>query len=179
MNEPNNLSPERFVEIRDLLFSLFQKHGLKFKVFGGTVMNLLDNTRGTSDLDMAIQKNMVEVEKLVAALVECDFGVKEEILEGIFGADPQKEEYLFAFSRLYSDNPYFAGFHIDLCFEFGDTIYETIESEECDVNGLTINMATLAQILKMKKSIEQARDRDKQDIGKLEKELRLRDEFSE
>jgi hypothetical protein len=173
-----NLSPERFGEIRDLLFSLFQKHGLKFKVFGGTVMNLLDNTRGTSDLDMAIQKKTAEVEKLAAALAECNFGTRDEIFEGIFGADPQTDEYLFAFSRIYSENPYYTGFHIDICFEFGDTTYETIESEKRNVNGLAVDMATLAQMLKMKKSIKQTRDRDNRDIEKLEKELGTSNEFS-
>ena len=111
----NILSSERFIEIRNVLLNSFNKHGLSYKLFGGVVMNIYDDTRGTSDLDMAIRRTMDEVNKFVSALIDCNYGTRDEILEGIFGADPQSEEFLFAFSRILPGNPYFSGFHIDLC----------------------------------------------------------------
>ena len=47
-------------------------------------MSFLEESRTTSDVDMVIQKNMDEVEKFIAALEECRYADREEILEGIF-----------------------------------------------------------------------------------------------
>ena len=168
----NNLSSERFIKIRNELLASFNQHGLNYKLFGGVVMNIYDDTRGTSDLDMSIQRTMDDVNKFVNALVDCKYGTRDDILEGIFGADPQSEEFLFAFSRIQSDNPYFSGFHIDLCFDFGSTTYESIISEKQNINGITVDMATLPQMLKMKQQIDPLRDRDIQDISFLRKKLR-------
>ena len=44
----NNLSSERFIEIRNVLLASFNKHGLNYKLFGGVVINIYDDTRGTS-----------------------------------------------------------------------------------------------------------------------------------
>ena len=167
----NKLSSERFIDIRNTLLASFNKHGLNYKLFGGVVMNVYDDTRGTSDLDMAIQRTMDEVHKFVDALVDCDYGTRDEILEGIFGADPQSEEFLFAFCRIQSDNPYFSGFHIDLCFDFGSTSYESITTERQEIGGITVDMATLTQMLKMKQQINPPRDRDTQDIKFLQQKL--------
>ena len=167
----NNLSSERFRKIRNELLASFNKHGLNYKLFGGVVMNIYDDTRGTSDLDMAIQRNMDDVNKFVNALVDCEYGTRDEIFEGIFGADHKSEEFLFAFSRIQSDNPYFSGFHIDLCFDFGSTTYESIISEKQNINGIAVDMATLPQMLKMKQQIDPPRDRDTQDISFLRKKL--------
>ena len=167
----NNLSSERFIGIRNTLLASFNKHGLDYKLFGGVVMNIYDDTRGTSDLDIAIRRTMDEVYKFVDALVDCEYGTRTEILEGIFGADPQSEKFLFAFSRILSNNPYFSGFHIDLCFDFGSTTYESIASERQEVNGITVDMATLPQMLKMKQQIDPLRERDTQDIRFLQQKL--------
>jgi hypothetical protein len=157
-----------FGKIRDKLFSAFNRYGLKYKVFGGTVMNFLDDSRGTSDVDMTIKQDMAEVHKFADALMECGYGTKEEIFEGVFGADPQTEEYLFALSRIYSDNPEFAGFHIDLTFDFGQIKYDAIETVEQTVNGITVNMATLPQMLKLKKGTDPLLAKDIRDISFLE-----------
>ena len=174
--ESSNLSPEVFEKIRDLLFSAFNRHDLKYKVLGGTVMNLMDELRGTSDVDMTIMQNMVEVHKFADALVECGYGTKEEIFDGIFGADPQTEEYLNDLSRITSDSPEFAGFCIDLIFDFGKIKYETLETEEMNINGVIVNMASLTQMLKLKKGIAQPLEKDLRDIAFLEKHLG-KDEF--
>jgi hypothetical protein len=166
---------DKFTEIRDILFSSFNKHGLKYKVFGGTVMNFLEESRTTSDIDMAIQKNMGEVEKFIDALVDCGYADRQEILDGIFGADPHEEIFLFAMSRILPSSEEYYGFHIDLCFEFGSTTYESLETVPQNVNGITVDMAVLKQMLKMKEAIDPKRDRDIDDISVLRRRL-LKDE---
>ena len=164
---------ERFLVIRDILLSSFNKHGLSYKLFGGVALNLHNDRRETTDIDMAIQRTMESVYRFVDALVDCEYGTRDEVLDSIFGADPRTEEFLFAFSRVTSNNPYFAGFHIDLCFDFGATSYETIVTEKQEINGITVEMATLPQLLKMKKAIDPKRDRDLADIEFIESALGL------
>ena len=155
---------EDYDRICGILYTAFSEVGLDYKVFGGAAISFYDMKRLSTDVDMALRKLLSEVDLFIKALESCQFSTKDEILNEIFGADPHEESNLFAMCRITSGNALFAGFHIDLCFEFGDNTYETIVANEIERNGLNIQVATPEHLLKMKGNIKVDRDQDKRDI---------------
>ena len=67
---------------------------------------------------------------------------------------------MFAMSHVLPSNEDYFGFHIDLCFVFGSTTYESMEAVPQNVNGIIVDMAVLHQMLKMKEAIDPKRGRD-------------------
>jgi len=86
--------------LRDRVLNALAKVGLSYRLFGGVAIAIHDPSRETHDIDFVLKKQMNDVNKLVEALVLCEFGARKDILDQIFGADPHEEMYLFALSRL-------------------------------------------------------------------------------
>lgn len=157
----------KFKEFRNLVLNSFKSVDLSVKIFGGVAVSLYSKERGTLDIDMAIKKNLEDVSKLIVALESIEFSTQERILEDIFGADPHEELFLFAMCRLTSDNPKFSDYHIDLCFEFGNHSYDTLEAEEVELDGVKTLVVTLPQLVAMKKKINPPRPQDIKDLETL------------
>lgn len=153
-----------FDEFRDAVLEALEEVGLSVKIFGGVAVSVYDKDRDTIDIDMAVRKDLEDVNKLIVALESIGFSTKEKMLDDIFGADPHQEEFLFAMCRLTSDSPKFSNYHIDLCFEFGSHSYETLEAEETDIGGNKVLVVTLPQLIAMKKKVNPPRPQDIKDI---------------
>jgi hypothetical protein len=104
----------------DRAFSLFRNevikslnaHGVAYKIFGGAVVQLIESSRGTEDIDMFVLNTELNVDNLVKALVFCKFGEYQDLREQInTNVNDGYETF-----QLVSTNPRWKDFWLDISF---------------------------------------------------------------
>jgi hypothetical protein len=140
------------------------KHNVDYKLVGGSIVQLIDNTRETKDLDLLVQDTQDNLNKLIDALVSCEFATAEEVRYQIYGDDETTEGYN-AF-QLVPSNPLWSDFHIDMCLKLGQYSYDTSPTEvHTTETGLQINSVPFRYIAHMKANVfPQPRPQDHKDI---------------
>ncbi|HEX3694702.1 MAG TPA: nucleotidyl transferase AbiEii/AbiGii toxin family protein [Polyangia bacterium] len=122
---------------RDLIAELFRalaREGVRYKVVGGIALNLHGLVRATEDLDLVVDPQPQNVERLKAALgsVFSDPEIEKISAEDLVGEYPAIQ-YV----------PPAGGFSIDILARLGEAFdFEAIESESADVDGTAVPVAT-------------------------------------
>ena len=158
---------------RDEVITSLNEHGVAYKLVGGSVVQLIDSTRETSDLDLMIQKTRDNIDKLIQALAACQFASISDLSEQIYGDAGGVDDY-DAF-QLIPSNPLWSEFHIDMCFKLGDSDYNTYGNETHETSsGLQIRSIPFVDIVRMKaKVFPKPRLQDIKDIGVIADHLGL------
>jgi len=137
---------DRIVE----LLRAFKREGLAYKIIGGVAMNIQGLARGTRDLDIFVLANEANVACLRRALhsVFDDASIDEIRAEDLAGEFPAIQ-YV----------PPVEGFHIDILARLGEAFdFASIEFEMRDIADLSVPVATLVMLYRMKKNTVRPRD---------------------
>jgi hypothetical protein len=148
------------------LFRALAREGVRYKVVGGIALNLHGLVRATEDLDIFVDPDPSNVERLKAALrfVFADPEI-DQISATDLGGEYPAIQYL----------PPDGSFSIDILARLGTAFdFEAIEYEETDVDGITVPVATPRMLYRMKK--DTVRPQDRADADRLRREFHLEDE---
>lgn len=143
------------------LFRALSREGVRYKVVGGIALNLHGLVRATEDLDLFVDPEPANVDRLKAALrsVFADPEI-EEISAADLGGDYPAVQYL----------PPDGGFSIDILARLGTAFdFESIESQETNVEGIVVPVATPRMLYRMKKDTVQ----DQADADRLRRAFHL------
>jgi predicted nucleotidyltransferase len=156
------MTPNAFLQYRNSIIESMNKHGVAYKLVGGSVVQLIDATRETSDLDLMVQRNDENVEKLVQALSACGFAAEDDLREQIFTEDDEE----FASFQIVPSKSEWEGFHIDMCFSLGQFEFDTLPGEtHRTTDGLEIHSVPFLTIVRMKANVfPRPRPQDIKDI---------------
>jgi len=162
------MEDKAFLSYRNEVIASLNKHDVEYKLVGGSVVQLIDSSRKTVDLDMLISKTKENLRRFIAALVDCGFASEVELRNQIFGSGRQEtpDEAYDAF-QLESSNPRWGKFHLDMCFQLGGKFtYENSHSETHTTDtGLKIRSVPYKYVAHMKANVwPQPRPRDIEDI---------------
>jgi hypothetical protein len=148
------------------LFRAFAREQVRYKVVGGVALNLHGLVRATEDLDIFVDPAPFNVERLKRALRSV---FEDPEIDGISATDLGGEypavQYL----------PPDGTFSIDILARLGTVFdFESVESEEADVEGIVVPVATPRMLYKMKK--DTARLQDRADAERLRREFHLEED---
>ena len=149
----------------DLLRAL-SREGVRYKVVGGMALNLHGLVRATEDLDIFVDPEEANVERLKAALrsVFSDPDI-EQISAADLGGEYPAVQYL----------PPDGSFSIDILARLGTAFdYQSIEVQDADVEGIVVPVATPRMLYRMKK--DTVRPQDRADADRLRREFHLEDD---
>ncbi len=148
------------------LFRAFSREGVRYKVIGGIALNLHGLVRATEDLDIFVDPDPLNVEKLKAALrsVYSDPEI-DQISAADLGGEYPAIQYV----------PPDGGFSIDILAKLGTAFdFDAIEVQDTDVEGTVVPVATPRMLYRMKK--DTVRLQDRADAERLRREFSLKDE---
>ena len=148
------------------LFRAFSRERVRYKVVGGIALNLHGLVRATEDLDIFVDPDPSNVERLKVALrsVFADPEI-DRISAADLGGEYPAVQYL----------PPDGNFSIDILARLGTAFdFESIESQETDVEGIVVPVATPRMLYRMKK--DTVRLQDKADAERLRREFHLEDD---
>jgi predicted nucleotidyltransferase len=156
------MTDNAFLRYRNEIIASMNKHCVAYKLVGGTVVQLIDDTRETSDLDLMMRRSEENIENLIQALVDCGFATVDDLREQIF-ADNDED---FTSFQIVPSKPEWAGFHIDLCYSLGQFNYDTLpEAKHETTDGLVLNSVPFLTIVRMKANVfPKPRPQDIKDI---------------
>ncbi len=129
-----------------------EREGVRYVVIGGVALNLLGLPRATLDLDLFVEPDAENVERLKAALRRvfhdpCIDGITTEDLLGEYPAI----QYV----------PPDGAFSLDILTRLGEAFaYGDIESQRLPFEDLTVTVATPRMLYRMKRETVRPRDRD-------------------
>ena len=164
-----------FAIFRNEVIASLNEHDVAYKLVGGSVVQLIDNTRETADLDMLIKNSTANIDRLILALADCKFATAEELQSHIYG-DEQEPIGSYDAYQLAPSNPRWEGFYIDMCLQLsGQFTYENTPSEEHTTSaGLTIYGVPYSFVAHMKRKVyPQMRPQDIEDIITISEHLGL------
>lgn len=125
--------------------------GVAYRVVGGVALNFWGLARATVDLDIFVAPDEANVARLRAALMSVfhDPEIDQITAEDLGGAYP-------AIQYVPPDGL----FHIDILARLGERFrFEDIESEELEVDGVAVHVATPRTLFRMKKDTVRLQDR--------------------
>jgi predicted nucleotidyltransferase len=141
-----------FIAFRNEIVKSLNKHGVKYKVFGGAVICLIDDNRETEDLDIFIEQTEANINAFIEAISESGFCAYEVLADFIFGTSGEDYKHYGTFFLKAAKEEWDA-FHIDLCFKLGQYNYNALPEEEYDDNGLKIKIVPFRDIATMKANV--------------------------
>lgn len=154
-----------FVLVKRLLSALEQQK-VRYAVFGGAALNLHGLARFTDDLDLFIEPEAENIERLKVALATV---FEDESIEEI-SADDLMGEYP-AVQYVPPDGT----FHVDILTRLGDAFrFEDLELERHPFEELTVSVVTPRTLYRMKK--DTGRLQDRADAALLRERFSLEDE---
>jgi len=139
---------------------------VRYRIVGGVALNFWGLARATVDLDIFVAPDEANIARLRAALdaVFNDPEIDQITAGDLSGAYP-------AIQYVPPDGP----FHIDILARLGERFtFEDIESEELEVEGVPVHVATPRMLYRMKK--DTVRLQDRADADRLRKHYQLEDE---
>lgn len=78
------MTGDNFVSFRDAILCSFNEHGVEYKIFGGTAIQLIYPLRETGDIDMFIRKTHDNIQRLICALESCGFSTRDSLVEVLY-----------------------------------------------------------------------------------------------
>jgi len=151
----------------------FQKQKVKYVIVGGLALNLLGANRATYDLNILVQLNRDNLEKIVGILKKHKYYVKQPVDPmGIADKETRedwiKNKHLKAFN-FYKDS---TGEEVDIILESPVTFERSRKNSRIiKINGLSIRVISPDDLIKMKKHA--GREVDKLDIEVLKEIKRV------
>lgn len=148
------------------LFAALSREAVRYKVVGGIALNLHGLVRATEDLDLFVDPDPTNVERLRTALksVFADPEV-DQISASDLGGDYPAIQYI----------PPDGDFSIDILARLGTAFdFEGIEAEDAEVEGIVVPVATPRMLYRMKK--DTVRPQDRADAERLRREFHLEDD---
>jgi hypothetical protein len=156
------MDDDRLLEV----FRALSREGVRYKVIGGIALNLHGLVRATEDLDIFVDPEPSNVDRLKAALqsVFSDPEI-EQISAADLGGEYPAIQYL----------PPGGSFSIDILARLGTAFdYASIESEDANVEGVTVSVATPRMLYRMKR--DTVRPQDRADAERLRREFSIEGE---
>ena len=145
------------------LLTALERHGVTYAVFGAVALNLHGLARFTEDLDIFIEPDPVNIDRLKAALRSV---VNDPEIESITAAD-----LLGAYPAVQYTPPD-GTFRIDILTRLGDAFaFADLEIERAPFDDLTVNVVTPRTLYRMKK--DTVRLKDKADAELLRRRFKL------
>ena len=135
---------------REVLAAL-ERHEVRYVIIGAVALNLQGLARATEDLDIFVEPEAANIDRLKAALksVFQDPHVDEITAEDLLGDYPAIQ-YI----------PPEGSFHIDILTRLGEAFsFEDLESERVDFDGLEVTIVTPETLYLMKKATVRLRDK--------------------
>ena len=170
---------QEFTDFRDAVLCALDNNEIPYKLFGGAVIALLDGSRITYDIDIALPRKEEFAEKIIDALYSIGFcEMREKIAIQIYGInDDWKGVEEESTLQLESDRKGWEEYHIDLCFNLGEHNYDTMPSIDFKTDTMTLTIVEPAHIAVMKANIfPKPREKDIEDIMTIKKYLGVDDE---
>ena len=128
----------------------FEREGVQYVIFGGVALNLQGLARATEDLDVFVAPNEENIDRLRSALqnVFNDPHLDEITAEDLLGEYPAVQ-YI----------PPEGTFHVDILTRLGEAfVFEDLESERLNFDGLEVTVVTPMMLYRMKRSTVRPHD---------------------
>ena len=138
----------------EILYHLrcLQAAGVKYVMVGATAMGVHGLARATEGVDLLLQANATNIERLRAALREAY--PEDTSVDEIRNQDPLGD---YAVVRYY---PPSGSYHFDFIAKLGEAAtFESVEAETKDIEGISVRVATPGELCRLKKDTIRAIDR--------------------
>jgi len=148
------------------VLAALERHGVRYVVFGAAALNFHGLARFTEDLDLFIEPDSRNIERLKAALssVFDDPQIDQISADDLLGEYPAVQ-YV----------PPEGAFHIDVLTRLGDAFaYADLDAQRMPFDEITISVASPATLYRMKR--DTVRLKDKADAELLRRRFGLKDE---
>lgn len=154
------------VEITKKVLAALEREGVHYVVFGAVAINLLGLARATEDLDLFVEPESDNIDRLKAALqsVFADPSIQEITAEDLLGDYPAVQ-YI----------PPEGAFHLDILTRLGEAFrFQDIESMRVELEGQPASVATPRMLYRMKK--DTVRPKDWADAAALRRRFHIEDD---
>lgn len=136
---------------------------VKYVIFGAVALNLHGLARSTEDLDLFVEPEASNIERLKLALTDAiaDPEIEQIAAADLLGAYPAVQYF-----------PPGGAFHIDILTRLGEAFrFADLETERVPYEDLTVTVVTPRMLYRMKR--DTVRPRDKADASALREHFRL------
>jgi hypothetical protein len=154
------------LEIAKKILAALEREGVRYVVFGAMAINLLGLARATEDLDLFIDPEPENIERLKSALhsVFFDPSIDEISAEDLLGDYPAVQY-----------NPPEGAFHLDILTRLGEAFhYRDLDAIRIDLDGQLVSVASPKTLFRMKKGT--VRPKDWGDAEALRRRFKLEDD---
>ncbi|HEX3531007.1 MAG TPA: nucleotidyl transferase AbiEii/AbiGii toxin family protein [Thermoanaerobaculia bacterium] len=148
------------------ILEALEKKGVRYVVFGAMAINLLGLARATEDLDLFVDPEPENIERLKAALhsVFLDPSIDEISADDLLGDYPAVQY-----------NPPEGAFHLDILTRLGEAFhYRDLEAIRIDLDGQLVSVASPKTLYRMKRGT--VRPKDWGDAEALRRRFKLEDD---
>jgi hypothetical protein len=138
------------LDITKKILAALEKEGVRYVVFGAMAIGLLGLARTTEDLDLFIEPERENIERLKRALqaVFADPSIEEISAEDLLGDYP-------AVQYVPPEGP----FHLDILTRLGEAFqFRDLEALRVDLDGLQVSVASPKTLYRMKKGTVRPKD---------------------
>jgi hypothetical protein len=155
-----------FITFRNEVIGSLNKFDVLYKLVGGSIVQLIDDSRITNDLDIIIKNSKENTDRLIKALTHCNFAGAEELNEQIYGDDGAGVMDIYDSFWLTPSDPRWSEYHIDLCYQLAAYSYDMMPEEyHTTADGLRIRSVPFRYIAHMKANVfPRPREHDISDI---------------
>jgi len=148
------------------ILEALEKEGVRYVVFGAMAINLLGLARATEDLDLFVDPETENIERLKTALhsIFLDPSIDEISANDLLGDYPAVQY-----------NPPEGDFHLDILTRLGEAFhYRDLEAVRIDLDGQQVSVASPKTLFRMKKGT--VRPKDWGDAEALRRRFKLEDD---
>lgn len=152
-------------ELTQRVLAALEREGARYVVFGAVALAIHGLPRATEDLDLFIEPDRDNIERVKAALrsVFDDPCIDEITAEDLLGEYPAVQY-----------NPPDGAFHVDLLTRLGELFqFDTLEAERRRFGDVTVSVVTPTMLYRMKRGT--VRPKDWGDAARLAEHLKLKD----
>ncbi len=138
------------LEVALKVLAALEREGVRYAVFGAVAINLLGLARATEDLDLFVEPDAANIEKLKAALhsVFSDPSIDEISADELIGDYPAVQ-YV----------PPEGDFHLDILTRLGEAFrFSDLEIERVEVEGQMVSVASPMTLYRMKRGTVRPKD---------------------
>lgn len=154
------------LETTKRILAALEREGVRYVIFGAVALNLLGLARATEDLDLFVEPEPANIDRLKAALrsVFEDPSIEEISAEDLLGDYPAVQY-----------NPPEGAFHLDILTRLGEAFrFGDLEMVRVDLEGLPVSVASPMTLYRMKK--DTVRPKDWSDAEALRRRFRLEED---
>ena len=138
------------LDLTKRVLAALEREGVRYVVFGAVAINLLGLARATEDLDIFVEPQSENIERLKAALrsVFADPAIDEISAEELMGDYPAVQ-YV----------PPEGTFHVDILTRLGEAFaFRDLEAIRVDLEGQPVSVASPKTLYRMKKDTVRPKD---------------------